>query len=813
MERYLCIHGHFYQPPRDNPWLEAIELQDSAFPYHDWNERVTAECYAPNAAARRLDGEGRIEDIVNNYSRISFNIGPTLLAWMQEGAPDVLAAILEADQQSQARFSGHGSALAQVYSHMILPLANMRDKHTQVLWGLGDFKHRFRREPEGMWLAETAAGAETLQVLAQHGIKFTLLSPFQASRVRSLKGGQWTDVNGGRIDPSRPYLLKLPSKRAITIFFYDAPISKAVAFEGLLSSGDGFASRLLDGFDDSRPWDQLVHIATDGESYGHHHRYGEMALAHALHHIETNNLAKLTNYGEFLDHHPPSMEVQIHEQSAWSCSHGVSRWSADCGCNSGGRPDWHQRWRAPLREAMDWLRDTLAPRFELKAAEYFQDPWAARNDYIRVILDRSDASVAGFFQRHARCPLSEEQQVTALRLMELQRHAMLMYTSCGWFFDELSGLETVQVIQYAGRALQLARTVFGEDFEPAYLQRLSKAPSNIPEHRNGHVIYEKFVRPALIDREQLGAHFAVSSLFEEYPEKGRIYSCTFEQQHRQAFTAGKAKLIIGCSKVIFDITRASDVLIYAAMHLGDHNVNSGVRSFRGDKAYQQLVAEFIEAFNRADFPQVIRLMDKHFGESNYSLKNLFRDEQRKVLQQVLVSTGQDIENHYRQIADLHTPLARFLKDIGAPLPLLLKTAVDLVLNIDIRRLFEAEDTDPAQVRALIEQARSGNVELQRDVLGYAIKGHLDRRMERLMWSSDDLRGLGRTADMAEVIRWIGIEVNFWKTQNLCFQMLKTVAPEQKTRADRGEAAAAEWLAHFHKLSEHLGFKLNSGPPA
>jgi alpha-amylase/alpha-mannosidase (GH57 family) len=808
VERYLCIHGHFYQPPRENPWLEAIELQDSAFPYHDWNERITAECYAPNATARRLDGDGRIVDILSNYSRISFNFGPTLLAWMQECAPDVLAAIVASDKRSRELFSGHGAALAQVYNHMILPLACTRDKATQVLWGIRDFERRFGRKPEGLWLAETAADTPSLEVLAEHGIQFTILSPFQACRIRPVEGGQWTDVNGGRVDPSRAYLVKLPSKRSIVVYFYDAPVSKAVAFEQLLNNGEGFANRLMDGFDDGRNWDQLVHIATDGESYGHHHRYGEMALAHALDHIETNHLAKLTNYGEFLERHPPSTEVQIHEKSAWSCSHGVSRWFADCGCNSGGRPGWHQRWRAPLREALDWLRDTLAPRFELKAAEFLRDPWDARNDYINVILDRSDASVGAFFERQAKTPLDEEKQVTALRLMELQRHAMLMYTSCGWFFDELSGIETVQVMQYAGRTLQLAQTLFGEDLEQAFLKRLERAPSNISAHRNGRVVYERFVKPAIIDREKLGAHFAVSSLFEEYPRTGRIYSCVFEQQHRHVLTAGKAKLVLGCSKVTFDITRAWDVISYAALHLGDHNVNSGVRHFRGEEAFQTLVNEFTETFNRADFPQVIRLMDKHFGESYYSLKNLFRDEQRKVLQQVLVATGQDIEGHYRQLADQHTPLMRFLKDIGAPLPLALRTAVDFVLNCDLRRQFETEDTDPARVRGLVEQIQTGSVELQRDALAYAIKANLDRRLERLVSSPDDAPRLARTADLAEVVNSLGLEVNLWKTQNLCFQMIKSVAPERRVKAEQGDGAAAEWLRHFHKLAEQLGFKAN-----
>src|SRR5665213_2306681 len=360
MEKYLCLHGHFYQPPRENPWLEAIEMQDSAEPYHDWNERITAECYAPNATARILDGDKRITDIVNNYSRISFNFGPTLLGWMQDKAPDVLAAIIEADHLSRERFSGHGSALAQVFNHMIMPLANERDKHTQVVWGLRDFEHRFGRKAEGMWLAETAADTPSLEVLAEHGIKFTVLSPYQAECVRPLDGGDWTDADGGNVDPSRPYLVKLPSGRSITVFFYDAHISKAVAFERLLNNGEEFAARLMDGYDDRRNWNQLLHIATDGESYGHHHRFGEMALASALNHIEANQLAKLTNYGEYLEKFPPTMEAQIHEQSAWSCSHGVGRWFSDCGCNSGGRPGWNQCWRAPLRQALDWLRDERA---------------------------------------------------------------------------------------------------------------------------------------------------------------------------------------------------------------------------------------------------------------------------------------------------------------------------------------------------------------------------------------------------------------------------------------------------------------------
>lgn len=806
MQRYLCIHGHFYQPPRENPWLETVELQDSAYPYHDWNERITAECYAPNESARILDGDGRISDIVNNYSLISFNFGPTLLAWMEQSAPDVLAAVVEADRQSRDRFSGHGSALAQLYNHMILPLANARDKQTQVLWGIRDFQHRFGRPPEGMWLAETAADIASLEALARQGIRFTILSPFQASKVRSLRGGPWVDVDGGRVDPSRPYLVRLPAGRSIVVFFYDAPVAKAVAFENLLTSGESFAHRLMDAYDEGRTWDELVHIATDGESYGHHHTYGEMALAYALRYVEENHLARLTNYGEYLASHPPAFEAQIHEGSAWSCPHGLGRWREDCGCNSGGRPGWNQRWRTPLREAMDWLRDELIRRFSSRANEIFRDPWEARDDYIGVILDRSPASVTGFLHRHARRQLEEAEQLEGLRLMEMQRHAMLMYTSCGWFFDEISGIETVQVIQYAGRAIQLWQNISGEDLEESFLTRLARAQSNIPEHRNGRHIYEKFVRPAIIDREKLGAHFAVSSLFEEYPEQGRIYSCTYEQQHRQVFTLGKARLIVGRAKITFEITRASDVVTYGVLHFGDHNVNGGVRMFRGEAEYQECIQELSEAFGRADFPQVIRAMDRHFGESYYSLKSLFRDAQRRILHQILVTTRHDVENHFRAISDQYTPLMRFLKDIDAPLPVALRTAADFVLHRDLERLFESDDPDPVRLRELVEQARDGNVVLQHDTLAYLIKGHLDRRLARLTANPDDVAWLARTADVAEVVRSIAIELNLWKTENLFWRMRRQLAPERKYLADQGDKAAQEWMWHFNRLGDQLGFQ-------
>lgn len=491
MGRYICIHGHFYQPARENPWTGVVESQESARPYHDWNERITAECYAPNAAVRISDGQERI---INNYAKISFDFGPTLLSWLEAHAPKVYRAILEADQTGWESFSGHGSALAQAYNHMILPLANRRDKRTQVLWGIRDFEHRFKRSPEGLWLPETAVDLETLEIMAELGLRFTILAPHQASHVRPLGCSEWQDVSGGRVDPTMAYALRLSSGRSIALFFYESSISRAVAFEGLLNDGAKFAERLLNAFSGGEARPKLVHIATDGETYGHHHRGGEMALAYALHKIESEGLARLTTYGEYLKGHPPTYEVQIIENTSWSCAHGVERWRSDCGCRVSERAGWSQGWRAPLREALDWLRDSLIPRYGEKAGEFLGDPWRARDEYISVILDRSPQSVAQFITNHAVRPLTEEEKGLVFKLLELQRQAMLMFTSCGWFFDDPSGLETVQILRHAARAIQLGEELFAAPLERYFLQLLQQAKSNIPEQGDGRQIYERSAR-------------------------------------------------------------------------------------------------------------------------------------------------------------------------------------------------------------------------------------------------------------------------------------------------------------------------------
>jgi len=805
MERYICIHSHFYQPPRENPWLEAIERQDSAYPYHDWNERITAECYANNASSRILDSEGRIASIINNYSRISFNFGPTLLSWLEEKAPPIYEAILEADRESQRRFSGHGSALAQAYNHMILPLANPADRTTQVLWGIRDFEHRFGRPPEGMWLPETAVDLESLDLLAELGIRFTILAPHQAGRARK-RGGRWRDVSGGRIDPTMPYEQRLPSGRSITLFFYDGPISRAVAFERLLVRGEYLADRLLGAFAEGRTWPQLVHIATDGETYGHHHRHGDMGLAYALHHIESHQLAKLTNYGEYLERHPPTHQVDIVERTAWSCAHGIDRWWADCGCNSGGRPGWNQAWRTPLRNALDWLRNSLHQQYEEKVRGLLKDPWAARNDFIQVVLDRSQENIQAFLAVHAGRQLDDAETVRALKLLELQRHAMLMYTSCGWFFDELSGIETVQVIQYAGRAIQLAEEVCGVQLGAPFKERLAEAKSNIPDHRDGAYIYEKFVKPAMVDLEKVGAHYAISSLFESYEEQARIYSYSVQRQDYHLFEAGKARLAVGRAQFTSEITRESAQLSFGVLHFGDHNLNGGVREFRGEEAYQALVREAAERFSRADFPETIRLLDRHFGESTYSLQSLFRDEQHKIVNLILETTLAEVEATYRQVYEYHTPLMRSLSDLGAPLPAVLRMTAEFVLNNNLRRAFEGEALDLAHIRALLDRAVRDKVSLETAGLSYTISHTLEKLIEEFRAHPEQIPLLEKLGALIGLLQSLPFEVDLWKAQNAYYAMWQKVYPEFRSRADQ---EAQVWAGRFLSLGEKLSVRVAS----
>jgi alpha-amylase/alpha-mannosidase (GH57 family) len=808
MENYICIHAHFYQPPRENPWLETIEYQPSAYPYHDWNQRITAECYQPNGVARILDEQGRIEQIVNNYSKLSFNFGPTLLSWLSEEDPAAYRSIIEADRESRDRFSGHGSAIAQAYNHAILPLCNDRDKITQIQWGIKDFIHHFGRQPESMWIPETAVDLETLDLMAQMGLKFAILAPHQAKRVRRRGERSWRNISDQNIDPSMAYEICLPTGRRMAIFFYDGPISLAVGFENLLSDGEAFVKRLVDAFSPERKWPQMVHIATDGETFGHHHRFGDMALAYALHAIESRKLARLTNYGEFLERHPPTHLVEIQENSSWSCTHGIGRWKENCGCNTGSHPGWQQQWRTPLREALDWLRDHLEGLYDDDAVAYVKDSWAARNDYIDVVLDRSPESVENFLACHRTHELNAEERVRILKLMELQRHAMLMYTSCGWFFDDISGIETIQILQYAGRAIQLGEELFGKDsIESAFLKILQNAQSNVPEPENGRVLYEKFVTPAKVDREKAVGHYAVSSLFQDYPEQSDLYSYRVDRKQSKLITCGRSKLAVGHCRITSKITSEYSELEYGVVHLGDHNIGGGVREYTGSYSEQQTVKQMIDSFEKADLPAVFRLMDEYFGQSVFSLKSLFRDEQRRVLDIILKSTNADLEELNRQAFDRTAPLMRFLMDLGLALPPYFKNIATTVLNSQLRSAFQEEQPKANSILRLLETAEFWHVDLDKEGLEYALRSTLEKLAIEAHRLPENLSSLKRLASAVQLASKLPFAIHFYRIQNNYYDLLRNRYPDFKTAADKGDATAKSWVEEFKSLGTHLFIKV------
>ncbi|MFZ7112706.1 MAG: DUF3536 domain-containing protein [Desulfatiglandales bacterium] len=811
MQRYICIHGHFYQPPRENPWIEAVDLQDSAYPYHDWNRRVTAECYAPNAKSRILDDRNRIVEIVNNYAKISFNFGPTLLAWMEENAPLVYEAVLEADKQSRERFSGHGSALAQAYNHMILPLANRRDKITQILWGMRDFTHRFQRRPEGMWLPETAVDLETLEILANQGVAFTILAQHQAARIRPLGEKTWEDMKGGKIDPTRAYQISLPSGDTMALFFYDGAISRAVAFEKLLSSGENFVQRLLGGFSDGRTWPQLLHVATDGESYGHHHRFGDMALAYALKHIETKNLARLTNYGQYLEEHPPTHEVEIQENTSWSCAHGVERWRSDCGCRIGTHPGGNQKWREHLRGALDRLRDIVAPVYEKEARRYLKDPWEARNGYIACLLRRSPETIRLFLKKYGVHGLREADRQTALKLLELQRHAMLMYTSCGWFFDDLSGIETIQILQYAGRVLQLAGEVLGCDFETSFLDILVRAKSNMPDRPDGRQIYEAFVEPAVADLKRVAAHYAMSSLFKEYEEQCTIFCYDVNREDYRISRSGKAGLVLGRAGFTSQITGDSARLSFGVLHLGDHNMTCGVREFRGEEEYQHLIERLSEIFIHGDIPETIRSLDNHFGPSPFSLRSLFRDEQRRILDLIMEPALQEAEKTYRQLYETHIPMIRFLKNSNSPLPGALSLAAEFVVNAELKRALKRHPLEPERVRELLEEAISTGSSLEKETLEYGLRKSLEAMGK--VWEKDpkNIALLDELDAALTLLDDFPVQVNLWTVQNICYHICQSIYPDQVMSADAGDDHSGRWIRRFFSLAERLQVSVPDKP--
>jgi alpha-amylase/alpha-mannosidase (GH57 family) len=775
MKRAVCLHGHFYQPPRENPWIEEVEVQDSATPFHDWNERIVAECYGPNGAARLKSGGGRICDIVNNYVHLSFNFGPPLLAWLERQAPEVYRSVVDADARS-VQERGHGNAMAQAYNHAILPLCNERDLRTQVRWGIADFRHRFRRDPEGMWLPETAADLRTLQMLHEEGIRFTVLSPYQCRRVRA-PGGDWFDASGARFDPTRPYTVRLRSGVLFPVFFYDGPIARAVAFGEALGSGEDLVARIEAGFSEVRRHDEVLTIAVDGETFGHHRKGGDEVVAAAIRKLSQRGDVQLVNLAQALELFPPTHEAEIFDGSSWSCAHGIERWRSDCGCSTSGRPGWRQHWRAPLRAALDHLRDELAALYEREAGRLLRDPWLARDEFIEVVLDPERRNASAFVARHALREPGAAERVKMLQLLEMQRQAMLMYTSCGWFFAEVSGLETVQILKYAARALQLAREACGADLETSFKAALEQAPSNLPERGNARRVYEQEVQPSIATLDTVAAHYAIAGLVEDFPRRTRIFCHEVQTSFRRREDAGTAALSVARVEVRSLITQEQIDLTTCVLHFSGADFRCGVRPYEAER-FARTDHRLFESFNRLSLAQVSREIDREFPGREYTLRDLFLDERREVAGRLLRETMARYESDYLQIYEANRRLIDFLREIDSPVPRPLQVAADVAVTheaVDAARRLAAGKLEPAQAQqeldALSDLARrlGARIDLAavRPPFLAGIRGLFERALAGRRECAMQL------ADLIAVAQRIGMHLDLWTIQNSFWSAVRT----------------------------------------
>ena len=781
-EVFLTIHGHFYQPPRENPWLEAIELQDSALPFHDWNERITRECYNPNSVSKIVDSRNRILDVVNNYAHMSFNFGPTLLSWMEHFAPLTYERIIKADIESITEHNGHGNAMAQVYNHIIMPLANKNDKITQVKWGIRDFEYRFGRNPEGMWLAETAVDDETLRVLVDNGIKFTVLSPYQADKFKQKNDKDWTDVSWGNIDPARSYryYIKSAPGKYIDLFFYDGAISRSVAFDELLKDGNKFIRRLKEGVSDCRNYPQLVNIATDGESYGHHTKFGDMALAYVLKIRAKDEGFTITNYAEFLDKYRSDCEVEIKQASSWSCFHGVGRWKEDCGCSTGGHPGWNQKWRKPLRNALDYLRDELVGVYEAEGAKYFnKNVWDVRNNYIEVILNRDEMNVRKFQQENFKPELSDDDKVRAMELLEIQRQALLMYTSCGWFFSEISGIETVQIMKYAARAMQLAEKFTDKNLEENFLNILAEAKSNIAEYGTGKDIFERFVRPSVVTPKQIASLWALSSLYQDFEDEESVYCYTVTKHDYKKVQKGTSTFVVGNIEIQSKITLQKSNLVFALTQFSGGDFHCAIKEYSED--YSKLKANLIKTFLLNPLTEIIRAMDESFGKDYYTLKDIFIEERRKILQILLKSKLEKFSQIYQNMYDEGKGSIYHLQGLGLKIPDEFKISAGYALNKKFNDIVVHANgfIDDELVQQAVDvnyEAKKIDIQLDKTPSNTIFGRKILQNINRLVHSFE-VQQADAILEIFDIVEKLELQVDIAEAQNIYFSKIyRTPSP-------------------------------------
>jgi len=753
---YLTIHGHFYQPPRENPWTERIELQPDAKPFHNWNDRILIQCYQPNAMARIVDAEGKVLEIVNNFRLLNFNVGPTLLSWLEKYAPVMYHRILEGDRLSLHDHSGHGNAIAQVYNHMIMPLAREEEQRTQVRWGICEFKKRFGRDPEGMWLPETAATERTLEILMEEGIRFTILAPEQAARIRPLQPPEapWQDVSAGSIDPTRPYRFfhSKDPKRWMDLFFFDGPLSRDMSFLDLLFDAKKFVQRLIIAHRNDRQHPELIHVATDGETFGHHKAYGERVIAFLLQHEAERHGFKRMNYGEYLEKFPPQFEVKIKpgEGTSWSCPHGVGRWKEDCGCHTGGQAGWNQKWRKPLREAVCFLEEALAKLYEKEGQVFFKNPMAARDGYIDLILGRSPKAREKFFQKFSIHPLNEAEQIRAIKLLEMERLAMLTETSCGWFFNDISGIETVQILRYALKALELAEEFGGASLESEFVAKLAHTKSNRAEFKDGRGVWEKLVKPSRVAPEKIVAHFAFRKFFGLKIEEKDFYNYRVEEIEEKPST-GKVRL------TGITIPESREFIYTVAQD--DSHIQCFVKNGTG-------------------------------GENElFSLADLFPDERDEILRLLSRQTRENFYQTTLRFYEKNRQGIRLFHDAGGPAPEEFREAMEWVLG---ERLYEGVQKLKTQaslemtpeLKAVLEEAQSGGFAIRTEPAVQFLSKKLNAWIEKLFHDPDS-ELIHKIENVLEFAKKLNLVLHDRIAQDLFFVFAQKIL--------------REWIESYHRL--------------
>lgn len=783
--KYICVHGHFYQPPREDPWLNVIQTQPSAEPFHDWNERIDYECYAPNGSARILDRQKMIISISNNYELMSFNFGPTLLSWMQEKQNETYHKIIDADKKSCNKFNGHGNAIAQVYNHIIMPLANEKDKKTQVSWGIKDFEFRFGRKPEGMWLSETAVDTSTLIELAEQGIKFTILAPRQIASIFDETSKSWIPTSENELDTTIPYRIELKDGLSITVFFYNGFISQDVAFNSLLNDGTAFAERLSKAASEAGE-NGLIHIATDGETYGHHHRFGEMALAKCFFELESQQNVLITNYSHYLSKHPAMKMATIREDSSWSCVHGIERWRSDCGCHTGEHNGWNQKYRAPLRAALDWLRDELTILFNEVCSQYLVDPWEARNDYIEIVLDRSETITTQFIRKHQKINLTPSEIDRALMMMEMQRNCLLMYTSCAWFFDEVSGIETMQIIEYACRAIHLAGKV-GWQKETTFIEKLSKVPSNYPNIKNAANLYENSILPEKTDLERAAKHISIFALFERTLDETDFYNFQVQYSVFKRYSVGDRMIIAGSATIHSLISNEKLDYIFTVINLGNFNIQGYYKEGEVSEAklthwYQPVR----EKFKNNELPQLFQELYGYFGNHQFRFDSLFRDEKNAILQTLANDNLKEIIGLNSALYEKNYSLIKLMNENQVPLPEPFTKLFDFVLNKElIELLINQKNFSYAALKELDHEFDFLDIDIKvksGSGLALAIEQMIFYQLKCLKYDDSYLPIIKLVLHLLNWAKKRNIKLNLWEGQNIVFRM-KSFFTEQFTEKE------------------------------